>query len=350
MVINRNSSLDLGYQAGDLSLFPEAQDDSDQLYRVENNAETTLKQTLTYGGKYIIVEDNEDFPERGLLRIGPPAGKSGNQEIVYYDQKVAGIFRNLIRGFAGSRQCQWSAGSSVVNSVMAEHHNAIKDAILKIETDLGTEEFPEEGSLNYILKQQETRFLSPKPVFWAWPTKGPPSLRVRFQNFSDGPLVRYLWDFGDGTTSIEKSPIHTFQSEGIYSVKLNIITSLGAQGVTTKLNYITVDEEERQPFFYVTPSEGYSQETADELGRDATTFKLVDQSDGDVIQRYWILDGAGSSDDIPIESQSIPVLDPNVHTTSYVYDKPGEYEPSLLVLFANQKLKRVFLKNTITVT
>lgn len=350
MAIDRNSSLDLGYQTGDLSLFPAAKDDRDQLYQVENNAETVLKQTLTYNGKYVIVENNDAFPAKGLLRVGPPAGKAGNSEIIYYDQKVTGIFRNLIRGFAGSRQGQWSAGSSVINSVMAEHHNAIKDAVLQIEADLGTEEFPAEGSLNYILKQQENRFLSPKPVFRAWPIKGPPALRVRFQNFSTGPLVRYLWDFGDGTTSVEKSPIHVYQSEGVYSVKLNIITSLGAQGVTTKSNYITVDEEERQPFFYVTPSEGYSKETADELNVEPTTFKLVDQSDGDVVQRYWILDGAGSSAGVPIESQSLPILDPNIHTASYVYDKPGSYEPSLLVLFANQKLKRVFLKETITVT
>ncbi len=45
------------------------------------------------------------------------------------------------------------------------------------------------------------------------------------------PLVRYftnfsinatscLWDFGDGTTSIEKNPAHTFPSQGMYSVKL----------------------------------------------------------------------------------------------------------------------------------
>lgn len=350
MVLDRNSSLDLGYQTGDLSLFPEAKDSRDQLYSVKNNAEAVLKQTLTYSGKYIIVDDNTAFPDRGLLRIGPPAGKVGNYEIVYYDQKVSGVFRNLIRGFAGSRQGQWSAGSSVVNSVMAEHHNAIKDAVLKIEADLGTVDFPADGSLNFILKAQENRFLSPKPVFWAWPTKGAPALRVRFQNFSSGPLIRYLWDFGDGTTSIEKSPIHTYQSEGTYTVKLNIITSLGAQGVITKSNYITVNEEERQPFFYVTPSSGYSKETADSLGVDPTTFEFVDQSDGDVTQRYWIFDGPGTSDGTEVENNSLPVLDPNIHTANYIYDQPGSYEPSLLVLFANQKLKRVFLKDIITVT
>ena len=40
-----------------------------------------------------------------------------------------------------------------------------------------------------------------------------------FKNFSLG-ATSCLWDFGDGTTSTEKDPIHTFPSQGMYSVKL----------------------------------------------------------------------------------------------------------------------------------
>lgn len=350
MALTRISSLDGGYQTGDLSVFPVAKDTRSQLYQAANNAVTKLKQSLTYNGKYIVVEDNSSFPSSGLLTIGPQPGKGGGvYELVYYDQKVNGVFRNLIRGFAGSRQGQWSAGSYVMNSVMAEHHNAIKDAVIQIERNLGTEENPDPISLNGILKSQEDRFLSPKAVFRAWPLRGPSPLRVRFQNFSTGPVIRSLWDFGDGTTSVEKHPTHTYQSEGIYTVKLNIITALGAQGVSSKANYITVDDEERQPFFYVTPNVGYSKQTAEEMEIEPTTFYFVDQSDGDISQRYWIFDGPGTHEGEVVENNSLPVMDPNIHSTSFVYDKPGEYEPSCLVLFANQKLKRAFLKDIITV-
>ena len=349
MTIQRISSLDLGYTTGQLSLFPSAKDTKDQLYYATNNAETILKQTLTYNGKYIIVNNNDKFPARGILRIGPPAGKSGNYELVYYNTKSSGVFKDLIRGFAGSRQGQWYSESAVIGPVTAEHRNTLKDAVIQIQNKIGEVASPQELSLNKLLKSQEDRFLSPKPVFRAYPTKGPPQLKVRFQNFSAGPLIRYLWDFGDGSTSIEKNPIHTYATEGIYSVKLNLITSLGAQGVTTKSNYIIVADEERIPFFYITPKEGYSKETADFLDIEPTVFKLVDQTDGDVIQRYWILDGSGTSNNEIVENNSIPVLDPNIHTANYTYDQPGEYEPSLLVLFANQKSKRVFLKETITV-
>lgn len=354
MAVTRITSKDAGYTTGSLSLFPQAQDTKYQLYEAKNNCQTLLKQSISYTGKYIIVEDNSLFPDNGILRVGPPPGKPGNAEMIYYDTKTNGVFRNLIRGFAGSKQNPWPIGSHVSNAVFAEHHNAAKDAIIQIETDLGTQDLPDPLSLNGILKAQENKFLAPRPLFRAYPSKGAPPLKVRFQNFSTGPLIRYLWDFGDGSTSIEKSPSHIFQKEGIYTVQLNVITSLGAQGIITKSNYIVVDDEEKQPFFYVTPNQGYSVETANALTlqgnpTDPTTFNYVDQTDGNITQRYWIFDGAGKHEGEEVENQSIPEFDPNIHSTSYVYDVPGEYEPSLLIIFESQKLQRVFLKDKITV-
>ena len=79
------------------------------------------------------------------------------------------------------------------------------------------------------------------------------------------------------------------------------------------------------------------------------TFNFVDQTDGNIIQRYWIFNGPGSHNLVPVPTQTISELNPNIHTTSYVYDYPGAYQPSLLILFENQQLKRVFLTNKITV-
>jgi hypothetical protein len=43
----------------------------------------------------IVVEDNSSFPDTGILRIGPPAGSRGTYELVYYQTKVQGFFKNL---------------------------------------------------------------------------------------------------------------------------------------------------------------------------------------------------------------------------------------------------------------
>lgn len=52
-------------------------------------------------------------------------------------------------------------------------------------------------------------------------------LTVSFRNASvDGP-ESYTWDFGDGQTSTEANPTHTYQEGGTYNVVLTAINSLG---------------------------------------------------------------------------------------------------------------------------
>lgn len=58
------------------------------------------------------------------------------------------------------------------------------------------------------------------------------SLTKSFAVRSTEPITKYLWDFGDGTTSTEKEPTHTYNKPGSYSVKLNYTTANGCTGVT----------------------------------------------------------------------------------------------------------------------
>lgn len=44
--------------------------------------------------------------------------------------------------------------------------------------------------------------------------------RVKFTNLSSGNATSYLWDFGDGSTSTEKSPLHIYAKSGYYTVTL----------------------------------------------------------------------------------------------------------------------------------
>lgn len=324
-MVERVSSLDPGYNSGDLSIFPEAVDDKETLYEVANNAETFLRSGLSYTGKIILVEDSSTFPDKGLIRIGIEG--SGNYELIYYDLKTKSGFKNLIRGFAGSKQGQWPPGSKVTNAVTAEPHNAVKDAIINMQTKIGTRLNPQEGTINQKLNFLEDRFLAPRATFRAYPRKGAPSLTVSFQNFSEGDIVRYFWDFGDGSQSQEKNPVHTYASEGIYTVKLNVTTSTGGQGFSNKLNYITVSNDEKIPFFYVVPTD------------DPKKFRFVDQTDGDIKQRFWVF-GDGSNQ---------VVTEPNKHEVFHTYEESGEYEPSLLIVFSNENLKRIFLQEKLVV-
>jgi PKD repeat protein len=336
----RLSSLDQNYTTGALSNFPTSLDTKDSLYEVKNNAETKLRTSLSYNGKLIIVENAASFPQKGLLRIGPPPGKSGAAELIYYNSRTNDTFKELTRGFAGSRQNQWPSGSWATNAVTAEPHNAVKDAIINIEEKLGTKTAPADGSLNNRLNYLEARFLAPKASFRAFPKKGIQGLKVRFQNFSEGDIVRYLWDFGDGTQSTLKHPQHTYLQEGFYTVKLSVITSTGGQGSATKDNYIEISNQEKESFFYCSPQTGVSRSTALKTSQSPTTFKFVDQTDGEVKQRFWIF-GDGT--------ENLIIENPNVHDAEHIYEEPGIYDPSLLVAFADENLKRIFLTQKVVV-
>jgi glucose/arabinose dehydrogenase/PKD repeat protein len=47
----------------------------------------------------------------------------------------------------------------------------------------------------------------------------------------EGQALSYLWDFGDGTTSTEAAPSHTYAAIGYYEVTLTVTDDLGAQTV-----------------------------------------------------------------------------------------------------------------------
>jgi hypothetical protein len=339
------SSLDSGYTLGSLSLFPQAYDDKVDLYIVKNNSQTSLQHALAFNGQRIIVQDASGFPNVGILRIGTNPGEFGPYELVYYAQRTDTIFSGLQRGFASSMKNAWSAGMPVTSGVMAEHNNALRDAIHQIETDLGVETTPAKGSLNYILKQLEETWLAPRCLFRVAPSPiGPAPLTVKFQNFTLAHAVRYLWDFGDGTSSTEKNPLHTYKQEGSYTVTLNVITELGATGVATKSDYIVVDNTIITPFFYAiadesTPGPLISIETAAKLGKSASVVDFVDQTIGNVLSRYWVW-GDGTS---------LQVADPNQHAASYSYQSPGKYNPSLLLVFSSTTTVHGYLQNELVV-
>ncbi len=67
-----------------------------------------------------------------------------------------------------------------------------------------------------------------------------PSATVRFDNLSNNGIT-FLWNFGDGNTSTDYEPTHTYTSFGIFPVSLSI--DGGSCGIDTKMldNFISID-------------------------------------------------------------------------------------------------------------
>ena len=79
-----------------------------------------------------------------------------------------------------------------------------------------------------------------KVNFLAFPVIGPPPLTVLFSNTSTGEIESYDWNFGDGSTSAEKDPLHTYAALGTYSVVLRATTPEGVKNSEGKIDYIRV--------------------------------------------------------------------------------------------------------------
>ncbi len=74
---------------------------------------------------------------------------------------------------------------------------------------------------------------APFAAFAVRPALPAPGQSVAFSDLSSGEPSSWLWSFGDGGTSTEKSPRHVFASAGTYSVTLTVTNAMG-QGSTTK--------------------------------------------------------------------------------------------------------------------
>lgn len=62
---------------------------------------------------------------------------------------------------------------------------------------------------------------------------------IRFADQSTGNPQQWFWDFGDGDTSFQQNPRHTYSQPGTYTVKLRASNVLGTDSVI-KSSYITV--------------------------------------------------------------------------------------------------------------
>ncbi len=82
-----------------------------------------------------------------------------------------------------------------------------------------------------------TVYAAPKARFSAVPRSGDAPLTVNFTNESTGIFTSWLWNFGDGITSTDPNPAHTYESPRTYKAKLTVY---GPGGAGSKTMSITV--------------------------------------------------------------------------------------------------------------
>lgn len=101
--------------------------------------------------------------------------------------------------------------------------------------------------------------VAPTALFTSDIQSGEFPLKVSFSESSTDFPTSFSWDFGDGSTSTERHPNHTYQSPGLYTVTLSVSNSKGTNTIT-KADYIQVDKKD-QTINFTEPSEATVGET-----------------------------------------------------------------------------------------
>ena len=149
----------------------------------------------------------------------------------------------------------------------------------------------------------------PEADFSATPVSGSAPLLVSFQDSTSGAVSGWSWDFGDGNTSGEIHPTHTYTQPGTYSVSLSVSGPTGTHSVT-KQSLVTVTGGGGQA-----PVAGFTATPTTGEAPHAVSFQ--DTSTGAIADRVWSFgDGKTSKLEDPV----------------HVYTSPGTYTVTLSVI------------------
>ena len=150
------------------------------------------------------------------------------------------------------------------------------------------------------------------------PTEGPSPLNVSFMDRSAGAPVSWSWDFGDGASSHDKNPTHSYISPGTYDVTLTV-KSVDNTDTYAKQHEVIVTPPRVVADFIAKPVSGPA----------PLTVRFTDQSTGSPtswnwkFQKSWDISFLGGST-TPYAVSS----DPNPQIT---FTDPGTYNVWLAV-------------------
>jgi len=105
-------------------------------------------------------------------------------------------------------------------------------------------------------------------------------LTSQFANESTGG-TEYLWDFGDGNTSTEQSPSHTYESEAFYTVSLTTTNLCGTSTKVVEFNN------------YTAPSAGFSQNKETVCVNE--NIRYLEGASDNALAYQWTMPGATPS-------------------------------------------------------
>ncbi|MCB9232610.1 MAG: PKD domain-containing protein [Bacteroidia bacterium] len=150
------------------------------------------------------------------------------------------------------------------------------------------------GCFDTLIKPKDILVMDPKANFVASDTSECSGLAVQFTDLSTSivPIVLWQWQFGDGTTSNQQNPAHSYVAASYqYTVSLSIVDSGGCPATRIRPNYISVTE----------PQVNFSQ--SDTIACPGIPIYFSNLSTGISLSYFWTFgDGSTSTSKDPHHS------------------------------------------------
>ncbi|QEE17078.2 PKD domain-containing protein [Promethearchaeum syntrophicum] len=169
-----------------------------------------------------------------------------------------------------------------------------------------------ETKFDFIEVQED---LFPFTHFFADPTEAYTGELIQFSFLGEegnGPS-EFFYEFGDGSTSTEENPTHSYSEAGLYSIILTVTDIDGDIDVLELINYISIEEN-------ILPIADFTADFAEVVGGDLIQFSFIGRYGNDPNEFYWDFgDGSTSIEENPTHS----------------YSEAGIYNVSLTIVDAN---------------
>lgn len=231
------------------SLFPEDFDTDNNLFLVHDSLRVKLLEDYTPGDTTIYVQgDNSRFPSSGIITLTDQCNEASFRALsFFYGSKTVNTFDDLELLPEFTDVAKPKRLTNVTMNVTAQHHNSIKDALIAIEDFIGVKGTNDlkplgdtmEGRINFLRQL----VLRPRAWFSVNVRVGTVPFKVIFTDLSFRNPTLYLWDFGDGNTSLisfisndsvsttSQTISYTYYNPGIFDVSLTVTNEFGSDTI-----------------------------------------------------------------------------------------------------------------------
>jgi len=127
----------------------------------------------------------------------------------------------------------WDFGDGMIATSSKPEHVYLKTGVYDVTLTASNPDNSNSRTKNQYITVLDV----PLADFTADKTRGGAPMVVSFTDLSKGSPTTWKWDFGDGSTSLDKNPTHTYTTLGTYTVSLTV-TNANGQDTTSKKNLI----------------------------------------------------------------------------------------------------------------